>query len=132
IISEHGGKFMTDLSDGVLESIYKAKRDFGIGFRIVEDEIPVNDHVQKAIQLSGGKSTDLTLGFGGDYELLFTIDNGNYSDFKAAMELEKIHVSYVGDTWKGDNLIFDGQRWNPLEGGGYQHFAPAPRIGSIY
>jgi len=131
IISEFGGKFMTDLSDGVLESIYKAKRDFGIGFRIVEDEIPVDEHVKKAIQLSGGKSTDLTLGFGGDYELLFTIENGNYSDFKAAMESEKIHVSYIGDTWKGDNLIFDGQKWNTLEGGGYQHFAPAPRIGNI-
>ena len=131
IISENGGKFMTDLSDGVLESIYKAKRDFGIGFRLVQDEIPVNEQVKKAIQLSGAAENDLTLSFGGDYEILFTIDNDNYADFKTAMDSEKIHVSYIGDTWKGENMIFDGRSWKPIEGGGYQHFAPVPKIGSI-
>jgi thiamine-monophosphate kinase len=131
IISENGGKFMTDLSDGVFESILKVKRDFGIGFRIVQDEIPVNNHVKKAIQLSGGSVNDLALSFGGDYEILFTIENTNYADFKSAMESEKIHVSYIGDTWKGDNMIFNGRSWSPILGGGYQHFAPAPKIGSI-
>ncbi|MFG1415630.1 MAG: thiamine-monophosphate kinase [Thermoplasmataceae archaeon] len=131
IISENGGKFMTDLSDGIFESIYRAKRDFGIGFRLVQDEIPVNENVKKAIQLSGGTLNDMTLSFGGDYEILFTIENENYADFKSAMESEKIHVSYIGDTWKGDNIIFDGRSWSQIVGGGYQHFAPAPKIGSI-
>jgi thiamine-monophosphate kinase len=73
----------------------------------------------------------MTLSFGGDYEILFTIENENYADFKSAMESEKIHVSYIGDTWKGDNIIFDGRSWSQIVGGGYQHFAPAPKIGSI-
>jgi len=122
IISEHGGKFMMDLSDGVASSMRQMKRDYGIGFRVVQDEIPVHTEVRKAIELSGIPELEFTLGFGGDYELFFSVENGNYPDFKAAMESEKINVSFIGDAWKGDNIIYNGSEWNPLQLNGYEHF----------
>lgn len=131
IISELGGKFMTDLSDGLTGSIFRAKTDFGIGFRIVEDEIPLDKNVAKAAQISGANPTDIAMNYGGDYELLFTIDNSKYRDFRAAVESEKIPVSFIGETWEGGNILFDGAKWNDITGGGYEHFKKQPKIGSL-
>ena len=131
IISELGGKFMTDLSDGINGSITRAKRDFGVGFRIVEDEIPLDANVAKASQLSGETPTNIAMNYGGDYEIMFTIDNTKYSDFKAAMESEHIKASFIGDTWEGGNILFDGAKWNNIAEGGYEHFRVQPKIGKI-
>ncbi|MCL4341285.1 MAG: thiamine-phosphate kinase [Candidatus Thermoplasmatota archaeon] len=131
LIAEYGGKFMMDLSDGLYSSIGQMKRDYGIGFRIVEDELPPDSHVKKAVDLSGATPAEVMCRFGGDYELLFTIDNSNYGDFKDAMESNKISVSYIGDTWDGENMMFDGNRWRLIDDPGYEHFAPKPKLGRI-
>ncbi len=131
VISRNGGKFMTDLSDGISSSIFSTKKEFGIGFRLVQDEIPLDSNVKKAIQLSGASDLDIALNYGGDYELMFTIENENYAAFRKSMEKEGIKVSYIGDTWEGDNMIFDGQRWNMLQPGGYEHFRGKRGIGTL-
>ena len=122
IISEHGGKFMMDLSDGLASSMQQMKRDYGLGFRVVQDELPAHHDVKRAIEISGVPELDLTMGFGGDYELFFSVENSNYPDFRDAMESEKISVSFIGDAWKGDNLIYNGSEWNKLDINGYEHF----------
>ncbi|MHB8358087.1 MAG: thiamine-phosphate kinase [Thermoplasmataceae archaeon] len=131
VIAEYGGKFMMDLSDGLYSSISQMKKDYGMGFRIVEDELPMDPHVSKAANLSGATRTDIMCKFGGDYELLFTIDNSGYRDFRDAMESNKIHVSYIGDTWAGENMMFDGDSWNIIDQPGYEHFSPKPKLGRI-
>jgi thiamine-monophosphate kinase len=131
IIAECGGRFMMDLSDGLYSSISQMKRDYGIGFRIVEDELPPDSHVKKAMNLSGASPADIMCKFGGDYELLFTIENSDYRDFKDAMESSKIQVSYIGDTWEGENMMFDGNSWSLIEDRGYEHFAEKPKLGRI-
>lgn len=130
-ISEYGGKFMMDLSDGLFSSIYQMKHDYGLGFKIVEDELKPNKYVEKAADLSGATMTTLMAGYGGDYELFFTIENKDYPDFRAAMESEKIDVSFIGDVWDGDNMIFDGSRWNLITEKGYEHFSERPVLGKI-
>ncbi len=131
IISEYGGKFMTDLSDGIASAIKKTKEDFNIGFRIVQNEIPLDRNVSRAILLSGASELDLSLYFGGDYELMFTIENTNYRDFKDAMEKNRIDVSYIGDSWDGENIIFDGEKWTAINRVGYEHFSVPPKLGKI-
>lgn len=131
LISEYGGKFMMDLSDGLFSSIYQMKHDYGVGFKIVEDELPMHRHVEKAADLSGATALELMGSFGGDYELLFTIDNSNYGNFIEAMKSEKIDVSFIGDVWDGDNMIYDGQRWNLIQEKGYEHFSKHPQLGRI-
>lgn len=131
IIAEHGGKFMTDLSDGLFSALSQMKADLSIGAKVVEDEIPVHQSVRKAAELSGAARLALSSNFGGDYELLFTIDNSSYADFKSAMESEKISVSYIGETWDGDNILFNGENWSPIKMKGYEHFTEMPEIGNF-
>lgn len=131
IISEHGGKFMMDLSDGIYSSISQMKSDYGLGFRIVEDELPVDRNVKKASDISGASFTDIMCSFGGDYELLFTIDNDNYKDFMGAMESEQISVSFIGDVWDGDNIMYNGSHWTKISNRGYEHFSGRPTLGNF-
>lgn len=130
-IAEHGAKFMTDISDGLYSSLSQIRRDLGLGAKIVEDELPAHSDVMKASRLSGAGKLDLVAGFGGDYELLFTIDNSDYSDFRDAMKGEGIPVSFIGDVWDGDNMIFNGEDWHPLTSKGYEHFRKMPPLGKL-
>ena len=125
-ISKHGGKFMMDLSDGLFSSISQMKDDYGFGFRIVEDELPADRNVKKASDLSGVSQTEILGGFGGEYELLFTVDNCNYKDFMEAMESENIRVSFIGDVWEGKNIIYNGKNWSDITNRGYEHFSRKP------
>lgn len=125
-ISRNGGKFMMDLSDGLFSSISQMKNDYGLGFRIVEDELPEDRNVKKASDLSGISRTDIMGSFGGEYELLFTVDNGHYKDFMEAMEAESIKVSFIGDVWEGKNIIYNGKNWSDITNRGYEHFSKKP------
>lgn len=131
IISEFGGKFMMDLSDGLYSSISQMKLDYGLGFRIVEDELPPDRNVKKASDISGATFTDLMCAYGGDYELLFSVENSNYRNFMDAMESEKIKVSFIGDVWDGDNIMYNGSHWSKISDRGYEHFQGKPRIGKF-
>lgn len=131
IIAEYGARFMTDLSDGLFSSLHQIKTDLGIGSKIVLDELSTDRNVKKASEISGASTLELTYGFGGDYELLFSIDNSRYSEFRDAMKKENIPVSYVGETWEGENIIFNGENWENMESKGYEHFRKIPPLGSI-
>lgn len=130
-IAEHGAKFMTDISDGLYSSLSQIRRDSGLGAKIVEDELPAHRDVPKASSVSGAERLDLVAGFGGDYELLFTIDNSDYSDFSEAMKAEGIPVSFIGDVWEGENIIFNGEDWRPVTSKGYEHFQKMPSLGRL-
>ncbi|MGC8609264.1 MAG: AIR synthase-related protein, partial [Thermoplasmata archaeon] len=131
IMSEYGAKFMMDLSDGLFASLSQMKHDYGTGFRIIRDEIKYDRNVQKASEISEADIYEIAAGYGGDYEILFSIDEKDYKNFEAAMETEHINVNFIGETWKGDNIIFDGESWSKIEEKGYEHFRPSPRIGRI-
>lgn len=122
LISEYGGRFLTDLSDGLASTAVQVNSDFGLGFKLVEHDIPVSKHVKKATEISGRSSTEISLDYGGDYELLFTIESKNTRDFLAGMESNGISVSLIGEVWNGNNIIFDGDIWRNMDFKGYEHF----------
>ncbi|MGP6240005.1 thiamine-phosphate kinase [Cuniculiplasma sp. SKW4] len=121
-IARSGGKFMMDMSDGLFGCLSQMKRDYGYGFRIVESELPFHESVEKTSERYGLSMTEIGCNIGGDYELLFTIQNEDYGKFSKTMEEKGIKVSYIGDVWEGDNLIFDGERWAKIEGKGWEYF----------
>jgi thiamine-monophosphate kinase len=129
ILSDLGVRFITDLSDGLFSSAWQMKEDYGIGFKIVEDEIPLDPSVDRASKISGNSTTQIAAAFGGDYELLFSIDNGSFSTFKRNVEGSGIDVSFIGEVWDGDNIIFNGESWRPILSRGYEHFRPIPLSG---
>ncbi|WP_297217784.1 thiamine-phosphate kinase [Thermoplasma sp.] len=130
-MSEYGAKFMMDLSDGLYSSLDQMKQDYGVGFRIVRDEIVFDESVSKASEISGSDVYDISANYGGDYEILFTVDESDYKDFQAAMDSEHIEVHFIGETWEGDNIIFDGRSWHRIVGRGYEHFSEKPKLGRI-
>lgn len=130
-ISKNGGKFMMDLSDGIFSSVSQVKNDYGIGFKLVEDSVPPDKNVEKAQELSGASLRDILFSYGGDYELLFTLDNDDYGEFLSAMESEGIEVTIIGQAWDGDNMIFDGEKWEVITQRGYEHFLAKPPLGRI-
>ena len=124
-ISAEGAKFMMDLSDGVFASIHQVSRDFGVGFKIYGDRIPISDNVKAAAAVSGFSIGDIALSFGGDYELMFTVEKSSIEEFKHAMDREKIEVHCIGETYNGDNVIYD-KTWVPIRNVGYEHFNKIP------
>ena len=73
-------------------------------------------------QLVGIEPIDAIFKFGGDYELLFSIDNNNSDEVASNLRNKGVEFSMIGDVWEGENLIFDGDRWNPIVDVGYEHF----------
>ncbi|MGC8506283.1 MAG: thiamine-phosphate kinase [Thermoplasmata archaeon] len=131
IMTESGARFLTDLSDGLNSALYQLKSDFGLAGKIVEHDIPIHESVSKASEISGASNVDIATSYGGDYELLFTVDNENFRDFASSMESNRISVSFIGQVWDEKNIIFDGRTWRPIVGKGYEHFTRMPPIGSI-
>ncbi len=122
IISKEGAKFMMDLSDGLFGCISQMKEDYGFGFRVVENEIKMDSDVSKISNITGVSRRDMAMNIGGDYELLFTIENDNFGKFSREMERQNIEVSYIGNTWDGENMIFNGENWEKIKGKGWEHF----------
>jgi Thiamine monophosphate kinase len=128
VIGSSGSKFMMDISDGLYGCLWQMKRDYGIGFRISEMDVDVDDSVKAVSSMVGISQRDLAFNYGGDYELLFTIDNDDYGRFSKKMEDQGIVVHYIGDTWKGDNMIFDGEQWEKIEQHGWEHLTEKVRL----
>ena len=122
-LSKYGARFMMDISDGLFGSISQMRYDYGIGFRIVQSELPLHQSVFKASERYGISALEIGCNIGGDYELLFTIENDNYGDFSKKMNELGIQVSYIGTTWDGDNMIFDGEMWNNIDKKGWDNFS---------
>ncbi len=125
IISKLGAKFMMDLSDGIYSSIYQMKNDYNIGFRIYLDRIKMDKDVEKASSISGFNVEDIALGWGGDYELLFTIDKNIYEQFMGRIKKYGINAYMIGETYSGKNMIYDGS-WNEISNRGFEHFLKEP------
>ncbi len=122
-LSKHGARFMMDISDGLFGSISQMKDDYGIGFRIVQSELPLHPSVFKASERYGISALEIGCNIGGDYELLFTIENENFGDFSKQINELGIQVSYIGTTWDGENMIFDGEMWSKIDKKGWDNFS---------
>ncbi len=124
-ISFHGAKFMMDLSDGVYASVHQISTDFGVGFKLYGDKIPVDKDVEAAASISHYSINDIALSFGGDYELMFTVERDSLKNFVDSMLHENIEVHCIGETYNGNNVIYDGV-WVPIKNIGYEHFNKVP------
>ncbi len=126
IISRAGARFMMDLSDGIYASVYQMKNDYNIGFKIYNDKIKIDNDVYKASEISGFSVDDISLSFGGDYELMFTINKNSYDSFMKVMDENKINAYCIGETHKGDNMLYSNSSWDVIKKQGFEHFHTYP------
>jgi thiamine-monophosphate kinase len=112
-----------DISDGLASSLYQMSMIGDVGFEIELYRVPKCDSVESIAHEMNVHYEELILYFGGDYELLVTVDE------KGGREIERImaqlgirftQIGRVGDN-KGNTLIKDGVSTS-LENRGYEHF----------
>lgn len=121
-LARNGAKFMTDLSDGLYSSLWKIKDSSGLGARIVAEDIPIHTAMEKAGELSSIDIIETACNYGGDYEIMFTIENREYGDFRKKMAEEKIPVFFIGEVYDGEIIIYRNNEWKKVTDKGYEHF----------
>lgn len=88
LASTGGVTSMMDTSDGLAMSLYDLADVNGVGFRILEEKLPVDDEV---ITLVGHEDAlELGLYTGGDFELLFTVSPSMLDKVKSVCYLNVV------------------------------------------
>ncbi len=115
---------MIDVSDGLASEVHHICRESGVGAAVYERNLPVVAITQKIASEFGDAPTDYALFGGEEYELLFTLSDGEY----AKLEEFTDDVSVVGRIVEKEQGVTyereDGNR-TPLEPGGWNHFSNA-------
>ncbi|HEY3423176.1 MAG TPA: thiamine-phosphate kinase [Negativicutes bacterium] len=123
ILAAMGTASMNDISDGLASEVNEIAVASKVGMRIYAANIPLSLELQAAAGILGKKALDYALYGGEDYQLLFTVDSGKFSELAAANAGIKLTViGEVVDSTEGVILVDeDGQR-SVLQPKGYNHF----------
>jgi thiamine-monophosphate kinase len=111
---------MIDISDGLSSEILHLSKSSGLGIDLYEDKIPLDPTVISACEEFKIDSTLVALSGGEDYELLFTIDQKEFSKIKGNPNL-----TVIGHTTGKDEGAFLISRSNtkiPLTAQGWNSF----------
>ena len=112
-----------DISDGLAHSLFQLAEINNTGFDILFDDVPVAPDAAELAEKLSMPLEDLTIYFGGDYELLVTINKDSWEKAEVAVAEAGSKLTMIGFvTEKHElNLIKEGEKL-PLENRGYEHF----------
>jgi len=111
---------MIDISDGLASELFHIARSSGLGIRVFEDKIPIDQLTYETAVEFNLDPTTFALNGGEDYELLFTISQADHEKIKNHPDIHLI--GYVHDK-KGENLLITKQgNVVPLQAQGWDHF----------
>ena len=113
---------MLDISDGLALSLGELARSSKVGFEIYEAKVPVLSEEMRAA-VRDVDLRELAFFYGGDYELLFTVDADLLADEFATLQ-KKVGISVIGVVVPSEESICfkTGQGKEQLKIKGYQHF----------
>jgi thiamine-monophosphate kinase len=107
-----------DVSDGLASEVSHLCREGGVGAVVRAAAVPLDERTRRLAARLGEDPLLYALGGGEDLEILFTAPD---SEAARAIAVE------VGEiTSSGEALLDRGGRLVPLDGLGYDHFAPSP------
>lgn len=111
---------MIDISDGLASELFHLSKSSGVGMRIFEDKIPIDEEsYTSAVEFNLDPFT-CALNGGEDYELLFTI---RQNDFEKIKNHADIHfIGYVHPDAKQNVMIMKSGTVVPLKAQGWEHF----------
>jgi thiamine-monophosphate kinase len=111
---------MIDVSDGLASELFHIGRNSGVGIRIFEDKIPVDQQTyETAIEFNLDPIT-CALNGGEDYELLFTISQADHEKIKSHPDIHLI--GYVHEKQHENLMITKGGNVVPIRAQGWDHF----------
>ncbi|MBA3665481.1 MAG: thiamine-phosphate kinase [Bacteroidetes bacterium] len=111
---------MIDISDGLSSEILHLCTQSNVGVELYEEKIPIDPLTYDTAREFNLDPTMCTLSGGEDYELLFTIDIGDYNKIKNLPDFSVIgHITNIA---KGQLMVaksgsvheLKAQGWNPL------------------
>ncbi len=111
---------MIDISDGLSSEILHLSTHSKLGCLIYEDKIPMDPTVITTAEEFGLHPATCALNGGEDYELLFTIDPGDYQKINGNPNLSVIgHMTGTEQgvhmvTQAGEQLALQAQGWNAM------------------
>ncbi|RLI94538.1 MAG: thiamine-phosphate kinase [Candidatus Altiarchaeales archaeon] len=118
---------MTDISDSLAFSLYDIAEKSGVGFEIYPERFPISKNAIELAREFKFNISEFALYTGGDYELLFTIQEDNFNEVK-----DEINATEIGRVIKkGIFSVKNGKR-EIIEKRGYEHFKTKNKKGFIF
>ncbi len=121
-----------DTSDGLASALVQLRELNGVGFRIEWDEhFPVYKDAEKIAAMFNVDILSVIF-YGGDYEILFTVDKETSEEFEKKCRRKHCAISRIGTVTKRDAIVLvrEGQV-RDIQGYGYEHFSCKKHIGGI-
>lgn len=112
---------MIDISDGLSSEIMHLCKQSGTGCNLYEDKLPLDPQLISACEEFNIDSTTVAINGGEDYELLFTIDMGDFDKIKGNPNFTVIgHMTPESDgihlvTRANTKIPLKARGWNALE-----------------
>lgn len=111
-----------DISDGLSASIFEMSRCSGLTYEVDYSKLPRAKEVDMAFQ-DPQRQRDLTLNFGDDFELLFTIKREAEGELSKIAQACECPMTVIGKVTSGEeNILIDNGTREKLENLGYEHF----------
>ena len=111
---------MIDISDGLASEIFHLSKQSGVGFRIYEENLPIDQQTyETAVEFHLSPIT-CALNGGEDYELLFTIRQGDYEKIKNQADIHSI--GYAQSLDQGLQLATKAGQLVDIQAQGWSHF----------
>ena len=111
-----------DISDGLSTSLHHLAGASKVGFSISYEMLRVHDEVQKVGFRDDKAIQNAVLHFGGEYELLMTLDPDKLSKASKALARFGTKLTVIGVVSRSGILIEKDGTAHPLENKGWEHF----------
>lgn len=119
---------MIDISDGLALSVAEIVKSSNVGAELYADNVPVLSEEIRGdgkLDLSMRERRELAFYYGGDYELLFTIDPSALENDELMQSLKReVKMSIIGKIVQSEEGIYfkKGEAKELMDMEGYQHF----------
>lgn len=111
---------MMDVSDGLASELFHICKASGLGATIYEDKLPIDKQtLDTAVEL-GLDPITCVLNGGEDYELLFTIDQGDFAKLEKHPDIH--FIGHMTKSTEGKYLVTKGGAAVPIQAQGWKHF----------
>jgi thiamine-monophosphate kinase len=110
---------MIDLSDGLSSDLLHICKQSDVGCVLYEDKLPLNDEAKNFAYKLQLDPTACALSGGEDYELLFTVDQGDYEKIKTNPGISII--GYITEAAEGKHLVTRAGNKHELVAQGWTH-----------
>ena len=124
---------MIDTSDGFLGDLGHICQDSGVGAELIQEKLPISEHLLQAAPQLGRDPYDLVLQDSDDYELIITCSADHVDRVCSAIAgLSDVPVTEVGritNAEDGIKLILPDGTKQGIAPAGWDHFAQAVRAG---